>query len=108
MVQDLLGEGADEGFPVEWAVVVFLGALDDVVDVEGCLSGKKYVIYYIHIRLTFRLRRSGFAVFGAAEGAQGAELSQCRVFQDFNEVVSIQWVHRAKKIFVMGHKMQYE
>jgi hypothetical protein len=38
----------------------------------------------------------------------GLELSQCGVFQDFNEIVFIQWVHRAKKRLVICPKMQYE
>jgi hypothetical protein len=89
VVQDFFGQGADQGFPAKGAVVVFLGALDNVVDVEGCPGCKEYFIYNIHIRLTLRLERSDFSVRGTAEGAQGAELSQCRIFQDINEIVFI-------------------
>jgi hypothetical protein len=76
---------------------------------EGPLGRQQYVIYYIHIRLTFRLRRrSGFAVLRAAEGAQGAELSQGRVFQDFDEVVFIEWVHGVRKKFVIWSNVENE
>ncbi|MEI6186526.1 MAG: hypothetical protein WCP43_04900 [Dehalococcoidia bacterium] len=66
---------------------VLPSAEDDVLDVEGALGREKYVIYYIHIRLTFCAGRGGGPVFGTAEGAQGAELSQCAVFEDLKEVV---------------------
>ena len=49
----------------------------------------------------------GFAVFRAAEGAQGAELGQCRIFQDIDEVVFIQWVHRSTRRLAMEHNMYY-
>jgi hypothetical protein len=97
LVQDLFGQGANEGFAVESAVMVLFGALEDVTDMEGVFGGQKYVIYDIHIRLTLRVRRSGLTVFGAAEGAQGAELGEHRFFQDFNEVVSVQWIHKARR-----------
>jgi hypothetical protein len=108
LVQDFFGQGADEGFTVELAVVVLFGALDDVVDVERLLGRKEYVVYNIHIRLTLRLWRRGFAVFRSAEGTQGAELGQCGIFQDINEVIFIQWVHNAKKRLVTGQNMEYE
>jgi hypothetical protein len=108
LIQDLLGEGADEGFAVELAVVVLFGALDDVVDVDGGLGRQEYVIYYSHIRLALRLQRRTFAVLGAAEGAQGAELGECCSFKDFNEIVFIQRVHMARKMFVIGHNLGYE
>jgi hypothetical protein len=107
LVQNLFGQGADEGFPVELAAAVFFGALDDVVDVEGPLGGQEYVIYNIHIRLTFQLGRRSFAVFRTAEGTQGAELGKCRMFKDIDEVVFIQWVHRSTKRLAIGHNMYY-
>jgi len=87
LIEHLLGQGADQGLTVERAVEVLFGVLDDVVDMEGAFGGSEYVIYDIHIRLTFGAGRAGGALFGAAEGAQGAELSQGAVFEDFNEVV---------------------
>jgi hypothetical protein len=45
---------------------------------------------------------------GAAEGAQGAELGQGRVFQDFDEVVFTEWVHGARKEFVRWFIVEYE
>jgi hypothetical protein len=87
LIEHLLGQGADQGLALEGAVEVPFGALEDVVDMEGAFGGEEYVIYDIHIRLTFGAGTEGGALFGAAEGAQGAELSQGAVFEDFNEVV---------------------
>ena len=108
MVEHLFGESADEGLPPKWTMVVLFGALDDVGDMEGTLGGQEYVIYYSHIRLALRLQRRTFAVLGAAEGAQGAELGECCSFKDFNEIVFIQRVHMARKMFVIGHNLGYE
>ena len=47
-------------------------------------------------------------MFRSAEGTQGAELGQCRIFQDINEVIFIQWVHNAKKRLVTERNMEYE
>ena len=93
---------------MELAVVVLFGALDDVGDVEWLPGRKEYVVYNINIRLTLRLQRRTFAVLGAAEGAQGAELGECCSFKDFNEIVFIQRVHMARKMFVIGHNLGYE
>ena len=87
MVEHLFGESADEGLPPEWTMVVLFGALDDVGDMEGTLGDQEYVIYYIHIRLTLCAGRNGGPLLGATEGAQGAKLSQCAGFKDFNKVV---------------------
>jgi hypothetical protein len=87
LVQDLFGEGADQGLAPERAAVVLLGALDDFADMEGAFGGNEYVINYIHIRLAPRLRRRAFAFLGAAEGAEGAELGEGGIFEDFEEVV---------------------
>jgi len=64
---------------------------------EGFFGGQEYVIYYIHIGLTFGVRWSGFAVCGSAEGAQGAELSQRRIFEYINKSISVEQVHRARE-----------
>ena len=53
LVEDLFSEGADEGLAVELAAAIFFGTLDNVVDMEGAFCGYEYVIYNIHIRLTF-------------------------------------------------------
>jgi hypothetical protein len=87
LVEHLFGESADEGLPPEWTMVVLFGALDDVGDMEGTLGDQEYVIYYIHIRLTFGAGRDGRSLGSAAEGAQGTKLSQCTGFKDFNEVI---------------------
>ena len=87
MIQHLFGQGADEGLAPEWAAVVLLGALDDFADMEGAFGGNEYVMYYMHIRLAPRLRRRAFAFLGAAEGAEGAELGEGGIFEDFEEVV---------------------
>jgi hypothetical protein len=87
LVEHLFGESADQGLPPEWTMVVLFGALEDVGDMEGTLGDHEYVIYYIHIRLTFGAGRDGRSLGGAAEGAQGTKLSQCTVFKDFNEVI---------------------
>jgi hypothetical protein len=68
-------------------MVVLFSALDDVGDMEGALGGREYVIYDIHIRLTFGVGREGWSLGGAAEGAQGTKLSQFTGFKDFNEVI---------------------
>jgi hypothetical protein len=67
--------------------MVLLGALDDFADMEGAFGGNEYVMYYIHIRLAPRLRSPAFAFLGAAEGAEGAELGEGGIFEDFEEVV---------------------
>jgi len=69
LVQDFFGEGTDEGFAAELAVVVILSALDDVVDMEGGFGSQEYVIYDIHIRLTLATGLGWWALFSAAEGA---------------------------------------
>jgi hypothetical protein len=106
LVQDFFGQGADEGFAVELAVVVLFGALDDVGDVERLLGCKEYVIYNIHIGLTLRLWRRGFAVFRSAEGTQGSELGKCSSLKDINEIIFIQWVHNAKKRLVTEQNIE--
>jgi len=87
LVQDLFGQGADEGLAPELTAVVPFGAEDDLVDMEGAFGGNEYVIYYIHIRLAARLRGRAFAFVGAAEGAEGAELGEGGIFKDFEEFV---------------------
>ena len=66
--------------------MVLLGAQDNLIDMEGAFGGDEYVMYYIHIRLAARLRRWAFAFLGAAEGAEGAELGEGGIFEDFEEV----------------------
>jgi hypothetical protein len=87
LVEDLFGEGADQRLAAERAVELLFGALDNVVDVERAFGGEEYVIYDIHIRLTSGIGSGGGALFGAAEGAQGAELSEGVIFKDFDEVI---------------------
>jgi len=53
---------------------------------EGAVGGKEYVINNIHSRLAVRLGRRAFAFLGAAEGAEGAELGEGGIFEDFEEV----------------------
>jgi hypothetical protein len=86
LVQNLFGQGADEGLALEWTAVVLFGALDDLVDVEGAFGGCEYVIYYIHIRLASGLGRRAFAFLGTAQGAQSAKLGERGVFEDVEEV----------------------
>jgi hypothetical protein len=93
VVEDLFGEGADEGLPPEWAMVVLLGALENVGDMEGAFGGQEYVIYNIHVRLTLGPGRSGGALFSPTERAQGAKLSQGACFKDFDEVVFSKRLH---------------
>jgi hypothetical protein len=87
LVQDLLGQGTDQGLAPEWTAVVPFGAEDDLVDMEGAFGGNEYVKYYIHIRLVARFGWRAFAFVGAAEGAEGAELGEGGIFEDFEEVV---------------------
>jgi hypothetical protein len=87
LVEDLFGQGADQGLSSEWSPVVLLGALEDIGDMEGAFGGQEYVIYYIHIRLTFGAGRGRRALFGPTEGAQGAKLSQGACFKDIKEVI---------------------
>ena len=44
LVQDLFGQGADEGLAPELTAVVPFGAEDDLVDMEGAFGGNEYVI----------------------------------------------------------------
>jgi hypothetical protein len=97
LVQDLFGQGADQGFAAQGAAILFVRTLDEVVDMEGAFGGHEYIIYYIHIRLTLGFGLYGRTVFGAAESAQGAELSQRRCFKDIDEIIFIDWVHGKKK-----------
>jgi hypothetical protein len=108
LVEDLFCQGADQGLAAELAPVVFFGALDDVVDVKGTFGGDEYVVYNIHIRLTFGCGWGGLALFSAAKGAQGAELCESRVFKDLNEVVFIDGVHGERKMLATGHNIWYE
>jgi len=78
---------------------MFLGALEDVGDMEGAFGGHEYVIYNIHIRLTFGTGRGVGALFGATEGAQGTKLSQGTGFKDFDEVVFSERFHKWYKEF---------
>jgi hypothetical protein len=87
LIEHLFGEGADERLAAEWAMVLLPGALEDVSDMEGAFGGQEYVIYNIHIRLTFGPGRGDRPLGGAAERAQGAKLSRCAGFEDINEVV---------------------
>jgi hypothetical protein len=87
VVEHLFGEGADEGLSPERTMVVLLGALEDVGDMEGAFGGQEYVMYDIHIRLTFCAGRGRRAQLGPTERAQGAKLSQCAGFKDFKEVI---------------------
>jgi hypothetical protein len=87
LVQDLFSQGADQGLAPEWTAIVLLGALDDLVEMEGALGGNQYVINYIHIGLAPRLRGRVFAFLRAAQGAEGAELGEGGIFEDLEEVV---------------------
>jgi hypothetical protein len=49
MVEDLLGEGADQGFAADGAVVELVGTAEDFVEVEGALFLFKYIYNYIYI-----------------------------------------------------------
>jgi hypothetical protein len=97
LVEDLFGEGADQGLALEWAAVVLLGPLDDFLDVEGTFGGGEYVMHNLHIRFAFRLGRRTRALLGAAEGAEGAQLGGRGDFENIEEFVLGQWVHMAKK-----------
>jgi hypothetical protein len=87
LVQDLFGQGADQGLAPELAVEVPFGALDDLVEMEGAFGGNEHVIDYIHIGFAARLRGRMFAFLGAAQGAEGAELGEGGIFEDLEEVV---------------------
>jgi hypothetical protein len=80
LVEDLFGEGADQGFAPELAVMVGFGAADDVIDMEGAFGSCKYIINYSHIRLSFFAGRRRGSVLGAAQGAQGAQVSESSIF----------------------------
>jgi hypothetical protein len=86
LVQNLFGQGTDQGLAPELTAVVPFGAEDDLVDMEGAIGGNEYVINYIHIRLAARFGRRAFAFLGAAEGAEGAELGEGGSFKDLKEV----------------------
>jgi hypothetical protein len=86
LIQNLFGQGADQGLAPEWTAVVPFGAEDDLVDMEGAFGGNEYVMYYIHIRLASRLRRRAFAFLGPAQGAEGAELGEGGIFEDLKKV----------------------
>src|SRR6266446_2201739 len=105
-VQDLFGEGADQRLAAELAVEIFLGPVDDVVDVEGAFGREEYVIHDLHVRLAFGFGRCAWALLGAAQSTQGAELRQGGIFKNFNEVVFIQWIHKIKSNGT-GGKMGY-
>jgi hypothetical protein len=99
LVEDLFGQGADQGLATKLAAVIHFGALDDFVDMQGPLGGDEYVINDIHIRLLFGAGWGGWALLGAAQGAQGSELSQGGVFEDLDEIVFIERVHGVYKKF---------
>jgi len=49
MVEDLFGQGADQGFAADVAVVELLGAAEDFVEVEGSLFFCKYIYDNVYI-----------------------------------------------------------
>ena len=49
MVEDLFGQGADQGFAADVAVVELLGAAGDFVEVEGSLFFCKYIYDNVYI-----------------------------------------------------------
>jgi hypothetical protein len=108
LIEHFFCQGADQGLAAEWAAVILFGALDDVVDVQGPFGREEYVIYDNHIRLAFGIGWGALALFGAAQGAEGAELGQSRMFEDLKEVIFIDWVHRARKKLSCGPNIWYE
>jgi len=106
LVQDLFGQGADQGLAPEGTAVVLFGALDNVVNMEGAFGGDEYVMDEIHVRLPARLGRAAF--LGTAQRAQGAELGEGGVFQDIEEVGLGERVHGEKKQVVMNPNLWYE
>jgi len=79
-VEDLLGEGADQGVTTELAAEALLGLSEDVVDVEGTAGGLEYVFDYGDIGLTFLGGWAAAAGGGGAQGAESAEVGVRRVF----------------------------
>ena len=73
---------------------VFLGPLDEVVDMQRAFGGQEYVMQDLHVRLTFRFGRRASAVFGATQSTQGAELREGCIFKDFKEFIFVQGIHK--------------
>jgi hypothetical protein len=90
---------------MERAVMVFFGVLDDVVDVEGTFGGQENLVDDLHVGFALGIGVGRVTELGAAQGAQGAKLSERGVFEDVEEVVFGQRVHRVKEKVVMGRNL---
>jgi hypothetical protein len=93
VIEDLFGQGADQGLAAQRATMELLGVADDLVEVEGAFGLFQYIYDYIYIGLSLG------GTFGAAAGsaagqAQGAELGVSGCFQDFEEFLASEgmWV----------------
>jgi hypothetical protein len=107
LIEHFFGQGADQGFPAEFAAVLFERLGQNVVNVEGAMGILEYVFDYIHIRLTFlcgcRWRGLGFS----PQGSEGFELRTGGCFQYFQQFImgdGIIW-HKVWNIF---DKVAYE
>jgi hypothetical protein len=89
LVEDLFGEGTDEGLAAELTSVLFVDAGDDLVDVQGLASLGEDGLDQGD---TGPGRGQDLGTFrrGAAEQAQGAELGMGGSFEDLDEVLAME------------------
>jgi len=87
MVQNLLGQGADQGFAADGPMVELLGAAEDFVEVERAIFFCQDIYYYIYIR--HRLSGAFWAAaFGAAQQTESTELGVGAFFKDVKEILA--------------------
>jgi hypothetical protein len=90
-VEDLLGEGADQGLAAEFDAEGQARLEDDLVNMQRAAGGQEYILDKIHIRLTFLFilicEWGGFF----PERSQRFELSVSRRFQNFQQFNAREW-----------------
>jgi hypothetical protein len=90
---------------MEGAVMVLFGTLDEVIDVEGTFGGQEDLVNNLHVGFALGIGVGRVTELSAAQGAQGAKLSERGIFEDVEEVVFGQRVHRVKEKVVMGRNI---
>jgi len=97
LIQDLFGQGADQGLAAEAYAIGLAGLLEDVLDMQGATGLDEYVIDDLDVRFTCRTRPRPGRSLPRAQGAQGAELSLGRFFEDIEEILARQgWSMRQR------------
>jgi hypothetical protein len=90
LIENLFGQGADQGLTAEPPAMGLARLLQDVLDMEGASGFQKYVINDLDIRFTFRASSGPERSSAWAQRAQSAELSMGGFFEDIEEILACQ------------------